>query len=372
MKARGKSSSAPGQLTCQALLARKSWGPLPSIALLTGGAPFLKELIVQRFSQELFGDATPEVHRLQGPSSDQALGDLPLSTVLDELRTPSFFSNCRLVVVESGDAFVRAHRETLETYLEQGFSSGNLVISLEGKLDGRTRFAKAVAKSGWIVDCPQPYDRPPPWDARTPVWDSELSRWLMLRAKEKSLSLDPQTAFLLHERVGTDLAVLERELDKIATYLVERRSRTVDADTVSAVCGDSREDSIFAVVDAFLEGRRRDSFEGVERLFGHGYHGESGSLILDPTSIALSFVGALLSRLRALRRAHAMAEVGATSDDWMREGLVQRPFLSRFQRQLRATSPTRIRRVLNLLYRTDRSIKTGGDAHRLISLLVLE
>jgi DNA polymerase III delta subunit len=367
-----KKSSAAGELKCQALLDRATWGPLPAVVLLTGDAPFFKEQVIQRFSRELFGSASPEVRRFQGPGSDQMLADLPLSTVLDDLRTPSFFSSRRLVVVEDGDAFLSAHRDAIEPFAEKGFSSGHLIVTLRGKLDGRTRFAKAVARSGWIVRCPQPYDRPPPWDFRTPIWDSELSHWLTRRARDKDLVLDPRVAFLLHERAGTDLAVLDEEIEKIATYLAAKGSHTVDAETVSAVCGDLKEDSIFVVVDALLEGRKPEAARGVERLFQHGYHAENRTLVLEPTSIALPFIGAMLSRLRSLRRAHAMAAEGATSDDWIQQGLVQRPFIARFQRQLRANSPARIRSLVDRLYRTDCAIKRGGDARRLIFLLAAE
>jgi DNA polymerase III delta subunit len=371
MSARRQEAAGERRLTCHAFLGRKSWKPLPPILLLAGDAPFFKELVIRRFLAELSGTQPPEFRRLRGPSSERQLAELPLSSVLDELRTPSFFAERRLVVVEDGDVFFSAHRDVLETFAEKDFSGGHLIIALE-KVDQRTRFGKAMAANGRIIHCDQPYDRPPPWETRAPAWDSELSHWLVRRAREKGLRLDPQVAFALHDRAGTDLALLDAELDKISTYLAERRSTLVDQATVEAVAGDLREESIFNLVDLLLDGRRAEMVRGIERLFQSGFHAEGGALVLEPVGLALLFSGALLARLRLLRRAHALALEGRTSDDWLREGLVKRPHLPRFQRQLRATTPQRIHVLLERLYATDCAIKRGGDAERLMLLLVAE
>ncbi len=359
-------------LSCHDLLSKKSWKSIPSIVVLAGDAQFFKSQVVARLTSELFGAESPQVRRLQGPQNESKESDLPLHEVLDDLRTPSFFSPLTLVVIERGDAFLKIHRESLEPFLEEGFAAGRLVIELRGKLDKRTKFVKTLAKSGWIVNCPQPYDRPPPWDTRSPAWDSELSQWVVRHAAAKGLELTPQVAYTLHDRVGSELSVIDEELEKIKTFLAAEGRARIDDEAVTAVTGDLREDSLFSVVDLFLEGRRRDTTLAVDRLFRKGYHNETGALVLDPNAIALPLLGSLLARLRSIRRAHAMSAEGASSDDWMREGLVKKPFLSRFQRQLRATPLPRVRRLIDRLYHTDRSIKTGSDARHLLLLLVAE
>jgi DNA polymerase III delta subunit len=292
--------------------------------------------------------------------------------VLDELRTPSFFSPHRLIVVERANAFVAANGEAFIPFLESGFSGGHLVLVIDGKLDGRTRFAKAALEAAWIVECAQPYDRPPPWQSNAPAWDSELTEWLVSHARDKGLELEPRAAFLFHERAGTDLAILDEELDKVATYVASRGSRRVDETVIGEIVGDLREDSVFGAIELFLEGRRSEALDALDRLFAKGYHSDRGALTTDPTSIALLFLGALLPRLRALRRAHAMAAEGARADQWIAAGIVQRPFISRFERELRAVPPRKLVRILDRLYEVDRSIKSGGDPARLIEMLVLE
>jgi DNA polymerase III delta subunit len=361
-----------GPLAFKAVMARSRWKPLPPAAILSGPADFLKGRFVKRFARELFGEGEPEVRRFQGPASDRQAGDLPLAVVLDELRTPSLFSPHRIIIVERAGPFLAAHGEDLIPFLESGFSGGHLIAIVDGKLDGRTRFAKAAARVAWVVDCPQPYDRPPPWDAKAPVWDSDLTHWVVAHAAEKGLQIDPRTAFLLHERAGTDLAVLDEELDKIATFLAARGATRVDAETVAAIAGDLREDSVFLLADRFLEGRRAEALQAAVRIFEKGIHTERGALTTEPVSIALLFIGALVPRLRALRRAHAAAAEGAGPDRWIEMGLIQRPFLSRFQRELRAVPAGKIARIFDRLYEIDRAIKSGGNAAALIEHFILE
>ncbi|MCZ6794448.1 MAG: DNA polymerase III subunit delta [Planctomycetota bacterium] len=367
-----KTRTKVAAITHKNLLARRDWSPLPPVAILKGSADFFKEEILRRFTAELSSAGGVEVRRLHGPASERQLDELPLSSVLDELRTPSFFSEKSLVVVARADAFLAAHRDAIHPFVESGFAAGHLLLLVDGKVDLRTRVAHAVAQAGWVVDCRQPYDRPPPWETSTPAWDSELSHWLVSRARHRRLELDPRTAFVFHERLGTDLGLLDEELEKIATYLTERGEKRITEETIGAVTGDLRDDSIFRVVDLLLEARRQDAATSAERLFRRGYRGDSGNRVLDPSSIALPLIATLTRRLRALRRAHALAARGARTDAWIEEGLVQRPFLNRFQRQLKATPPPRIRRLLDRLFEIDRSIKRGVDARRLVSLLALE
>jgi len=368
-KDKGKASTSVG---AQELISRDEWPALPGVTVLAGDAQLFKDQILTRFSDELFGDRPREIRRYQGPTSDSNESDLPLHVVLDDLRTPSFLSPRRLVIVERADVFLRLHKESLLPFVESGFPSGHLVLELSGKLDKRLKITRALAAGGWIVDCPRPYDRPPPWDSRSPVWDSELSHWLTRHARSKGLDLGPQTAFTLHDRVGSDLRVLDEELEKIKTYLATDGRDAIDDDTVLAVTGDLREDSMFSVVDLVLEHRTGEAVQATERLFDKGHHSGSGALILEPSSIALPLIGSFLSRLRSLRRAHALRTTGAGPDDWVREGLVRKPFLSRFVRQLESTPLPRIRRLLKRLYDADLMIKTGADARRCVLLLVAE
>ncbi len=360
-------------ISFKALMEGKTLKPLPAVTVIAGNADFLKGCVVQRLTKELFEGRAEEVSRFQAPAKERGGEDLSAATVLDELQTPSFFNTHRLVVVERAETFLSAHGESLLPYLEKGFSGGHLLLVLEDKLDARTKFAKSVANSPtWIVECTQPYDRPPPWDRNTPAWDSALSHWIVGHAKGKGLEMSPQVAFFFHERAGTDLAVIDEELEKIATLLASRGSKRVDENVIQESVGDLREDSVFQAIELFLQGKRAEVVEAIQRLFTRGYHNEKGGVTTEPTTIALLFLGALLPRLRALRRAHAMELEGSGPNEWIAAGIVTKPFIVRFEKQLKALSPRKLVRLIDKLYEVDKQIKSGAPAQRLIELLVVE
>ena len=372
-KAQSGDRSRRRPLTFRDVMARESWRDLPPIVVLSGDAHFMKELFIRRFVKTVFGASDPVLQRFQGPPQKLQLELLPLATVLDELRTPSFFSPYRVVVLDGADAFVAAHGESLLPFFDRGFSGGYLIALLDEKLDGRKKFSRRLAEKACGIECRQPFDRPPPWETRTPAWNSELSHWIVERARGKSLEIDLETAFMLHERAGTDLAVLEEELEKLGTYVAAKRSGAITPESITAIVGEIRENSVFLLVDLFLEGRRREALREARRLFSSGIASrQKAARTSEPIGLVLLVIGALVPRLRSLRRALAMQKEGATPEHWIRAGLVQRPFINRFERQLQRLSLSKIGRILERLYQMDRSMKTGGDAEKLLELVLVE
>lgn len=81
---------------------------------------------------------------------------------------------------------------------------------------------------------------------RIPEWkiEGEIARVL----RDRGLTADPKATSLLAEHVGTDLARIHNEVDKLANILPPRAAVTADA--VSAHIGKSKEYNNFELVDA--------------------------------------------------------------------------------------------------------------------------
>lgn len=358
-----KSSSAR---PFSALMREKSWAPLPAFVALTPDADFFQEAVIRRFNGELFSDPdSRSITRIDGSKNADGL----LARVLDELRTLSILSPQRLVIIDHADAFVSAHRDDLEPHVEPGFSDGHLILKFDKALNSRTKLAKAIAKWGWIVDCKKPFDRPPPWKTGEPPWNNPLSEWIAGWARSKGLSLDLETAFHLQERVGTDLALLDKSLDKIQTFLGPE-SRTVEKETIDAITADIREDTVFELVERFILGDRARSLETLERLLENGVTSQKGPPVHDPMAISLIFLGTLIPKLRNLRQAHALRARGEGSQSWVEHRLTPRFLLERFQRELQAMPPRRLHALFPVLLKMDRRLKTGASPREELTLLL--
>ncbi len=356
-------------LTYQALMERTRWKPLPAVAALVGDADFFKREIEDRFIAELSeGGEKPFVRRVSGADKDGA--GLPLAEVLDDLRTPSFFESAKLVVIQAAEPFVARNAAALEPFISTGFSGGHLLLHLDN-LDGRTRFAKNLAEKGWAVSCQKPFDRPPPWQPDADPWDNDLCRWVAGRARMKKVAMDLELAQAFCQRIGTDLATLDAEMEKLRTYLGGNGGRAT-LEAVEAVAGELREDSVFDLVDAFLSQNRPAALEIATRLMKSGYHPPRGSPIYDAGTIWSFFTGAVIGRLQNLRRAHALQARGQGPDTWIALKLTPKPFLPRFERDFRAASPQRIAQAFAALRRLDRQVKTGSRAQLCLEEFLLK
>ena len=79
-----------------------------------------------------------------------------------------------------------------------------------------------------------------------------LARWVKSTAEAKGSSISPTAIRSITDLVGSDLWTLEQELEKLVLYCPEREIQEAD---VGAMVSQVREASIFAAVDAMIDGR---------------------------------------------------------------------------------------------------------------------
>lgn len=180
-----------------------------------------------------------------------------LADVLDEVRTLSFFSKRRVVIVDGADAFVTAHRKDLEAFTEHPSSAGALVLSVKS-WPGNTRLAKLVEKAGMAVECKGPHER-------------ELVPWLIHMAKLRgNAQLDEDAARLLLELVGPEVGLLVAEVEKLAVYVGSRAK--IHRDDVAKMVGAGRIETIWKTLDAATTGHGDLALELLDRLLTAGEH----------------------------------------------------------------------------------------------------
>ena len=79
-----------------------------------------------------------------------------------------------------------------------------------------------------------------------------LARWVKSTAEAKGSSISPSAIRSITDLVGNDLWTMEQELEKLALYCSEREIQEAD---VGEMVSQVREASIFAAVDAMIDGR---------------------------------------------------------------------------------------------------------------------
>lgn len=162
-------------------------------------------------------------------------GGPALASVFDDLMTLPFLSDRRVVVIRDADGFISAHREPLERYIDAPSKTGVLVLVCR-TFPKTTRLYKQIAAAGGrVVECKKPNAR-------------GLVEFVSGEAVARGKRLEPAAAARIVEQVGDDLGSLANEVEKLALF-VGARSQITLAD-VQALVGMSREEKIFAVMDA--------------------------------------------------------------------------------------------------------------------------
>ena len=222
--------------------------PIPPVVVLAGGQRHLKQSVISALKKIVVDDDDNSFTRFTG-------ADAQLSTVSDELRTVSMWGDRRLVLVESADPFVTAFRGALEKLVENPPKKSVLVLEVDS-WPKTTRLAKQVAAKGLDVDCS---------DLKGP----QLLKWLQESAKETyDQSISREAASLLIELVGEDLAMLDTELAKLASYVGAEGK--IDLKDVKSLVGGWRLETTWAMTDAVRDDDLGFALSALDQLLTAG------------------------------------------------------------------------------------------------------
>lgn len=179
-----------------------------------------------------------------GRSEEQ--GGPSLAGVFDDLRTLPLLADRRVVVIRDADRFISSHREALEKYAASPAPTGVLVLVCRS-FPKTTRLHKAVTEAGGrVVECKK-------LNARG------LAEFVCQAATVAGSTIDYALAERIVDQVGTDQGMLATEVEKLALFVTPRKAIT-PAD-VDALVGLSREERVFAAIDAAAAGDLPRSLE---------------------------------------------------------------------------------------------------------------
>ncbi|MCC7137273.1 MAG: hypothetical protein IT460_02450 [Planctomycetes bacterium] len=329
---------------------------VPAVVVFSGEESFLAEEGVAAVARALFPDGDP------GGAVVTLDGGLPadqerVASVLEELATPSLFGEGKLVVIRraeavggaaadadddegdgedgageadeapapsarparAGDAPAKPGRRAspITTLVKQATAAAQpgavLVLVTKKPVRGKGSVsAEAITKTGaMLVDCRRLYDAPPPWARGGSAFDTEVSQWVVRRAKSlHGKTMDLRTAHALVLRRGSGLAGLAQAVATLSAY-VGARPAVTEAD-VAATIGETREDPAWVLADAVLDRDVVKALDHVAAAFDRGLSDGRGRVAVRPEAIFPMLVSALLT---AWRRAMLVAEAAARGED---------------------------------------------------------
>lgn len=255
------------------------------------------------------------------------------SAIIAACETLPFLADKRLVVVREHPALAgRADAdEKLLAYIPEVPESAVLVFLCRGKADARKKLYSAIKKRGGIVSFAQ-------------LTDQELNGWIVKAFAGLGKSVTPQTASVLAFTVGSDTALLRREIDKLAALAGDRD--TVTDEDVHAVATRSVECTVFEMVDAVVAGQTAKAFSLLRDMLTTG-------------SDRLGILAMLLRQFRLMQHIKIMQyeKLGAAE---IKQRLGIAAFAAeRCMRQAAGYTGGQVKRAVNICLTTEYKVKSG-------------
>jgi len=249
----------------QAALAK---GPLPRVCLITGVEPLLidEAATALRARARAAGYGDREVHFIERGFDWDAL--------LMDANSLSLFANLRLIELKLRNAPDASASKNLVKLVAA--PPADTVLLVTGELEPRQQ------KSAWVNE----FERQGTVVVAPPMTRERLPEWIVRRLQQHHVTLEPEAAQLLADRVEGNLLAAQQEIERIALL---KPGTTLDADAVAELVADNARYDVFELSTAAFLG---NAPRALRILDGLRSEGREPPLIL----------WALLNDLRAVSR----------------------------------------------------------------------
>lgn len=252
-------------------------------------------------------------------------------------------SNYRVVVVKEFDKLFLydSAKEIVSAYVAKPLESTCMILVAENP-DFRTKPFNDLKKRDAVY-------------AFGPLYDNQIPAWIAARCKKGGKEADPEACSLLQAHVGNSLRTIQNELEKLFTFLGERRRITPE--DVADIVGITRGFTIFDLQNAIGRKNLDEALRIVKRMLETG---ESPQMMI----AMLTRYFSLLWRVQELIKNHA------SESDILAKSRISPYYLKDYVDAASRYSEEQIRYSFDALLTADVQLKsTSPDPYHLMEML---
>lgn len=213
-------------------------GQFAQVYLLYGEEAYLKKQYKDKLKHAMVPEGdTMNFSAFEGKSINP-------KEIIDLAETLPFFADRRVILIENSGFFKNACEELAE-YLPQVAPATHFIF-VEDEVDKRSKMYKAAKASGRIVEF-------------LPQTEELLTRWILGRLKREGKNITGSVMQLFLTKTGTDMGNIDRELEKLLCYTLDRD--VITAEDVEAVVTEQTTNKIFEMVNAVAEHNKRRALD---------------------------------------------------------------------------------------------------------------
>lgn len=276
-----------------------------------------------------------DVVTLNGP-------DVPLGLLSEACLTAGLFSTERLVVVHNLHERMKATKKAVEEAADirailHSAAPTTTILLVDRDMAGDHRLVADVrALGGEIKNFAVPKR-------------GDLPRWIIARGRAVGAQIDPAAAGLLAELVGSNVVMLDSELNKLQTYAGV--GVTVTPPMVEALVGAVPQDQIFALVDAVAA---RDQARAMILV-----REQIQSASAPPMEFTFTLIRLLARQMRILLRIRLGQKSGSSQSQILSDLKIPRYFADRYSKQARNLSEDKLIAAFEHLADLEHRLKSG-------------
>ncbi len=170
--------------------------------------------------------------------------DINQKEIIDLAETLPFFADRRVILIE-GSGFFKNQAEDIASYMADAAPSACFIF-VEDEVDKRNKMYKAVSKIGTAVEFGKQSD-------------ALLEKWIGGRIRREGKKITRDAFLLFTEKTGTDMENIDKELEKLLCYTLEKD--VIETEDVEAVTTEQISNKIFEMVDSIALHKQSHALE---------------------------------------------------------------------------------------------------------------
>jgi len=271
------------------------------------------------------------VNQTEGNAGQNVKVSSLFNGIIDEVKTAPMFGKHKLIIVENADGLLVKYQERISEYIKNPFSINCMILEVLS-IDKRTKLAKAMnGEQGILIECDKLYDSPAPWETKKPEYDSELTKWIVIHARNYGKKMNLKSAFGLLERTGNSLAIIDRQLDALSIFVGDRNEISIE--DIQMFSGASHREKLFNLLDAIGMKNTISAVKIAENIFNIGMENERKAITFDPRSIAITIVISSHKRMKDLWKILRVLDKGGNKEEILEKRYASRPFVDKMIKQ---------------------------------------
>lgn len=321
-------------------------GVFHNLYLLHGTETYIIDDAIKKITRGVLSEDDMEFNL-----SQYDLDETPIQEAIDDAETLSFMSDKKVVIVKNpifltgskDKSKVEHNLDGFETYVKDpNPNTVFIIVAPYEKLDKRKKLTKLLTKEAAVIEA-------------TAFSERNAEKWIREKTREMNLPITEGAIGRLLQNVGSNLLMLDNELNKMAIYINEGESITEE--TIDEMVAKTLEQNVFTLVEKVTTRKLDDAFTILYDL-------------LRQNEEPIKILALLLRQFRIIFQSKILLQNGVPQNQIAKQLKLHPYAVTVAMNQGRQYEVEELKEILRTLSELDYKMKTGGNKQLLLEMFL--